>query len=325
MGDKALNRALGISAAIHLLVIAFIGHVSVRALSTPRHTPQRPRFIRVDLVDLPAKAAPKLTDAPRVSLPNPTSVRSSAVSAHAEHLSRQRAVTPTSGNIGSRTSQRVSEPVETAGGKLNIGSTSASGDIPGNWSGGKTPVGWVPDPKEGIGQGSGHSPGVGTPEPPRREGPPQTGNSSPSPTPNPPRPEFVDVRVCSHSGLLPGPNCRATEVRTFAEERKPGRTCDLCQPPHTSRLADRAEPQLLQDYPVNVPSSIPEGLTLRVEIQYTVTEDGDVVDITVAKSSGYRVLDNAIVRAASRMKYKPAVQNGIPRSVKRIRAYTINT
>jgi protein TonB len=76
---------------------------------------------------------------------------------------------------------------------------------------------------------------------------------------------------------------------------------------------------------VSIPSSIPEGLTLRVEIQYTVTADGDVTDITVVRSSGYKALDNAIVSAASRMKYKPAVQDGIPRSVKRVRTYTVNT
>ncbi|MGB9619719.1 MAG: TonB family protein, partial [Armatimonadota bacterium] len=201
------------------------------------------------------------------------------------------------------------------------------GDLPGNWGGGKTPVGWVPDPDDGPGKGSGHGPGVGNPEPPKHADPGpgvRPAPAPPAPAP-PPAPAMVSVRVCSNSGLLPGPYCTEITTQSFVEGKQPTKICDKCQPPHKSRLADRAEPQLISDSRLTVPSSVPERLSLKVEIQYMVTADGDVTDVIVTRSSGYKALDRAVVSAASRMKYKPAVQDGVPRSVKRTRSYTINT
>ncbi|MDH7601122.1 MAG: TonB family protein [Armatimonadota bacterium] len=328
MGEKGVHKAFGISAAVHLLAIAVIGHISVRALSTPRQPSHGPKFINVDLIDLPAKVAPKPTEAPKVSLPSPTPIRNFAARSVDESVPQGEAVrseTVAATRVQTQRPRQALSGSDSAGGKLDMGSTSSSGDLPGNWGGGKTPVGWVPDPADGSGKGSGHNPGVGTPEPVRSEEPNRAASQPPPRDPEPPKPAFVSVRVCSESGLLPGPYCKTIETRSFPEGRQPGRICDKCQPPHTSRLADRAEPQLVQDSRVSVPSSIPEGLTLRVEIQYTITAEGDVTDICIVKSSGYKALDSAIVTAASRMKYKPAVQDGIPRSVKRIRTYTINT
>ena len=327
MGEKGLSWALGISVAIHVFALAIIGHGSARNLSVSSVS-YSPRFINVDLVDLENNNKPQPVKAPKLSLPFHKPVTSVGATAEASTLgvrSNSGIANSQAPRVMARSGPGAGKQMVTGGGGLNIGSTSSAGDLPGNWGGGKTPVGWVPDPEEGPGQGSGHGPGTGSPEPVRREEKTTGPQNSPAPAPNPPQPATVNVRVCSHSGLLPGPYCRETQVRTFVEGRQPSRTCDSCQPPHTSRLADRAEPQLVRDSQVSIPSSIPEGLTLRVEIQYTVTADGDVTDITVVRSSGYKALDNAIVSAASRMKYKPAVQDGIPRSVKRVRTYTVNT
>jgi protein TonB len=62
-----------------------------------------------------------------------------------------------------------------------------------------------------------------------------------------------------------------------------------------------------------------------VVIEYTVAADGNVEDIKITKSSGYKALDRAVVDSASQLKYKPAIQDGVPRSVKKTRTYTINT
>jgi TonB family protein len=110
------------------------------------------------------------------------------------------------------------------------------------------------------------------------------------------------------------------------EGKQPSRTCDKCQPEHKSRLADRTEPQLIRDpSEPSVPSSIPEGLTLRVEVQYTVTEDGDVTDVRIIKSSGYKALDHRVTQSVSGRKYKPAVQDGVARRVKVIQPYKFKT
>jgi TonB family protein len=126
--------------------------------------------------------------------------------------------------------------------------------------------------------------------------------------------------------MLPGPNCKSSRTESFVDGRQPGRACDKCQPEHKSRLADHADARLIRDATPSVPSSVPEGLRLRVEIIYTVTAKGDVTDVEVTKSSGYRALDQAVARSATReWKYEPAVQDGIPRSSKKTRGITVNT
>jgi len=329
--DRILVYAVAISVAVHLGAAVVIGRTSAARLSAAP-PPLAPRYINVDLIDLPAKQAPKPSEAPTVSLPKPAPpvpARGAAPPGHSEFAARP-APAAASPNRAAPTKAAAPShlPAGDPGGKLNVGSTSAAGDLPGNWTGGKTPVGWVPDPHDGPGKGSGSSPGTGNPEPPKQADPgPGTrpAPAQPTPPPPPPPPAKVNVRVCSNSGLLPGPNCTQTTVESFTEGSQPTKVCDKCQPPHKSRLADRAEPQLIGDSRLTVPASVPEGLSLRVEVQYTVTADGDVTDVVITKSSGYKALDRAVVSAASRMKYKPAVQDGVPRSVKRTRTYTINT
>jgi len=208
-----------------------------------------------------------------------------------------------------------------------MGSTSPQGDIPGNLMGGHTPVGHVPGSDNGLGKGSGNSPGTGTSDPPKNVG--QGPGITPAPVPYVPKPvpRMLSVRVCDESGLLPGPYCKSTHTGSFLEGAQPTRTCDRCKAPEPfhSSVADRALPELSRDTRISVPSSIDEGLSLTVEIEYTVTADGDVTNIQVTRSSGIRALDRAIISAASGLKYKPAVQDNVPRGVKMTRTYKINT
>jgi protein TonB len=67
-----------------------------------------------------------------------------------------------------------------------------------------------------------------------------------------------------------------------------------------------------QDYPSISQRLGEEGTT---EIAFTITADGDVTGLTVAKSSGSERLDSAAVSCASNWHYKPAILEGKPVSV----------
>jgi TonB family protein len=206
---------------------------------------------------------------------------------------------------------------------LNTGTPSANGDI-NIGPNGHTPSGWVPNNNStSPGQGSGTDPGVGKPEPPRREPEPKPVVVAPPP---PPEPRKISVAVCSASGLLPNKHCEKTHKKTFVEGQEPTRTCTECKEKvHVSRLADRAEPVLVRDARVDVPGSVEEGLSVSVRVNFTITEDGGVTDASVASSSGNKLIDRAAVSAVQKRKYQPAVQDGIPRSVKRSVTFRINT
>ena len=136
---------------------------------------------------------------------------------------------------------------------------------------------------------------------------------------------MVEVTVCAVSGLRPGRYCERKETKTFREGNTPDATCGVCkEPEHQNRQADRAEPELIKDSKVDVPQSVlDEGIDASVKIRYTVDTDGGVSDVKVTDSSGNRELDRAVVDAARKMKYKPAVQDGVPRAVKKTRTYRI--
>ena len=125
--------------------------------------------------------------------------------------------------------------------------------------------------------------------------------------------------------MLPGEHCKNTRMESFIDGRQPGRKCNQCIAEHKSRLADQEKPSILRDSQVSVPGSVEEGLSLVVEVSYTVTAEGSVTGVDVVKSSGNRAVDRAVVSAASDLKYKPAVQDGVPRSVKMTRTYRIKT
>lgn len=235
------------------------------------------------------------------------------------------------------TSGTYSRPVPSSGGSTTrTASTRLPGDPGGALSGvgspngtdmgrvasGGTPMGWVPGSDNGHGAGSGSGEGVGRPDPvpDAQPGPGQ----SPAPSIEvPAQPRTVDVTVCAASGMLPGPHCDKRESRSFREGSEPRSTCDVCKAPFVSRLADRREPELEKDYTPKVPE-IDEPGDYTVKIRYTVNTDGSVSDVDIVDPSGITAIDRAVREAALRMKYKPAVQDGEPRSVKITRKYKIS-
>lgn len=137
---------------------------------------------------------------------------------------------------------------------------------------------------------------------------------------------MVEVKVCSESGMLFGPNCKRGTVKSFVEGHQPSRKCTECQPEHINRLADREEPELTKDCPQPaIPASVQEGLTLQVKYRYTITAEGNVAEVEITKSSGNKTLDRNVINAVSQKKFKPAVQNGIPRSVSATGSFTFKT
>lgn len=327
MKDKVLTYAIAASIAAHILVVSVVGHSSAARLNSASAAVLTPKFIKVDFVGDPSEATkPKPIETPeaepvtnqldrpsqivsqilpRMSQPIPnTSVRPSM---------RQPISVPSTPRGSGR--QMPGNP----GGKLNIGSTSANGDLGGNWGGGRTPVGWVPGSDDGRGKGSGSGAGEGRPEPVK--------NTSDGPGTAPaPAPRTVSVRICDESGMLAGEYCKSTRAKTFIEGEQPTRVCTHCKAPERkSRLADQANPILVRDANVSVPSSVEEGLNLTVKVEYTVTDEGSVSSVSVIQSSGNRALDRAVIGATERLKYKPAVQDGTARSVKMTRTYRINT
>lgn len=325
MKDKVLTYAIAASIAAHILVVGVVGHSSAARLNTASAAVLAPKFIKVDFVGDPSEAT------------KPKPVETSRSEPIASQLDRQAQPDPemTTPIYNASPRQLIRQPISVPGaprgsghqmpgnpgGKLNIGSTSANGDLGGNWGGGRTPVGWVPGSDDGKGKGSGSGAGEGRPDPVKNasDGP----GREPAPVPVP---RTVSVRICDQSGMLAGEYCRSTSARSFIEGEQPSRTCTHCKAPeYKSRLADQANPVLTRDAGVSVPASVEEGLSLTVKVEYTVTNEGSVSDVSVIQSSGNRALDKAVISATSRLKYKPAVQDGTARSVKMTRTYRINT
>jgi len=311
--DRVFLYAIGISVLVHLVAIGIIGRGSGLSLAGAAILPV-PRAINVDLVASPDDALKPPVVAPR---PESTPDKTPAPNPFVPSNLRPGAPTP------APTASNPTHGNPLAGGPIDVGTPSSQGDIPGLDNGTTTP-GVVPNPGPGRGNGSGVNSGTGTPEPPKNP------VVVPVPVPVPtPTPRMLSVKVCDESGMLPGPYCKQTRIGSFIEGAQPTRICNQCKapepPPHVSRLADRALPELLKDTRITVPSSVDEGLSLTVEVEYTVNADGDVTNVQVTRSSGIRALDRAIVSAASGLKYKPAVQDGIPRGVKMTRTYKINT
>lgn len=324
MKDKVLTYAIVISVLVHLAAVGVIGRASVLRMNSTPPVPA-PKLINVDLVNSPDDAL-KPPPKPMVPEARPTpepvvtpDMRSNhtPVPPSSAHSAPPRRLTSYQGARPGGTGMRAPG---NPGGKLNIGSTSAHGDLGGNWSGGRTPSGWVPGNDSGKGKGSGNTAGVGTPDPVKNA----TDGSNTHASPPPPLPKTVSVRICDDSGQLAGEHCKHTRTESYIEGNQPGRTCDRCKAPHISRLADQARPSIIKDCPLAT-GSLDEGLSVSVTVEYTVTADGDVTGVSVARSSGNRAADQAAVRATSRLKYKPAVQDGVPRSVKMTRTYQINT
>lgn len=136
---------------------------------------------------------------------------------------------------------------------------------------------------------------------------------------------MVSVEICSVSGLLPNKHCSKSQSKSFVEGHQPSRTCTECKEPFKSTLADRAEPVLVRDSKIKVPSSVDEGLSLTVTVGFTINQDGNVTDASIISSSGHKQIDREAINAVQKRKYQPAIQGGVPRSVKRKLTYRINT
>ncbi|MEN6372427.1 MAG: energy transducer TonB [Armatimonadota bacterium] len=335
--NKILTYAIAGSVAIHLVVLGFIGKTSA---AKPIAVDQL-KVVQVDLAKAPDDTAartsapeqpkPEVEPAQQVETPYvpPPSKMVTSDERHkyqppsmSSHERRMYSSAYTHNNPGRPGSTR---PAGDHGGALR-GITAPNGQDLGYVPTGRTPVGWVPGADNGRGIGSGSGAGVGhpDPEPDARSGHGITPAPEPEPAP-PPQPRMVTVTVCEVSGMLSGPYCNRTCSRSFREGSEPSSRCTMCKAPepvHVNRLADRAEPELIKDCEPQIPE-IDESGDYIVRISYTVDTDGDVSDIEIVDSSGVRAIDKAVRSAASKMRYKPAVQDGQPRSVRIRRKYRI--
>jgi len=315
MRDRVLAYALAVSIGVHLMILCMVGKTSA---ARPIEVDSL-NLVRVNVVKTPDEPKP----VPNVSKPTPPPPQ-----LEREHASvpppEKIAVAPPKKHPTPKPANSIKSPVYgpvklpgNPGGPLDLGSGSKNGqDLGGS---GQTPVGWVPGPSNGTGIGSGKGPGVGDPEPTPGavEGP----GKEPAPPPPPPD---VDARVCTESGMLPGPNCEHTTTRPFRPGHQPSAVCNVCKPKHVNTLADRSIPELLSGrkapkYPASARDNGVEG---SVTVEYTINKDGDVVGVNVTSSSGSSDLDRAAVSTVESRKYKPAIQAGIPRNYRKRETFT---
>lgn len=337
---KILTYTIVASILVHVFVLVLVGRTSAAKPIVVDHL----KIVRVDLVKTPDQIAlnQDKPDAPKPAAehvqakvdvpyvppvnkmvtdktpPKPVPVQRPAA------ISGQ--VRPSGGRptySGTHTHIPAGNVPGNPGGELNTGSTSDHGQDMGSAPSGNTPVGWVPSNSGGSGAGSGTGHGVGTPDPtPADDGP----GTRPSPAPiTPPSPKMVPVTVCAVSGDLPGKYCEKKDTRSFREGDEPRGTCDRCKAPepHKNQWADRSEPELIKDVSVKLPD-IDESGDYTISVAYTVDTDGGVKNVDIVDGSGIRALDKAVRDAISKRRYKPAVQNGEPRSVKMKIKYKIS-
>jgi TonB family protein len=327
MTNRVLTYTIGISLLAHLLILAVIGGTSA---AKPIDLDNL-KLVKVDVVKTPDDVSVSKPDQPKpeqkseaepeayvppvkqmqtAAAPSRKAVQNIAQQVKQEKTARAQAVA--NANTG-----RPGNP----GGAINMGSTSANGqNLGGNGTSG---TGYVPNNNGGYGNGSGTEAGTGTHEPAAG----QNGNGgstavAPPAPPAPPQPRTVSIDVCAISHMKPGKYCQKTIAQDFQEGNEPG-TCSVCKEPepvHVNRTADREEPELVRSCKdkIRIPDSVmDEGIDATVTIGYTVDVDGSVTDVKVTHSSGNRDLDRAVVEAAKRdQKYRPAVQDGVPRAVK---------
>ena len=89
--------------------------------------------------------------------------------------------------------------------------------------------------------------------------------------------------------------------------------------PAPSAAADKVElPFIDADYASNDDVFRPPGVSSRlgeygtVVLRVTVGVNGRATQVQLAKSSGYPRLDNAAIQGARRLRFKPAIRNGVP-------------
>ncbi len=88
------------------------------------------------------------------------------------------------------------------------------------------------------------------------------------------------------------------------------------EPKFTSRLADRAEPEVAQKGRLVYPEAAAgDGVEGTCVLKVLVGENGEVLSVEVTRSAGDRRLDKAAMEYVRRWRYRPAVQDGQPRRV----------
>lgn len=325
MRDRVLAYALAVSVGVHLMILCFVGRTSA---ARPIEVDSL-NLVRVNVVKTPdeVKPIPEVSkpappkpafEQEHVSVPPPERIPVAPPKKHPVVQPQPTPVKPIKSPVYS--AGPVKTPVKlpgNPGGPLDLGSGSSHGqDLGGS---GQTPVGWVPGPSNGTGTGSGKGPGVGKPEPVPGavEGP----GKEPAPPPPPPD---VDVRVCTESGMIPGPNCEHATTRSFRPGHQPSAVCNVCKPKHVSMLADRSIPELIggRKAPKYPESARDRGVEGSVTVEYTINTEGNVVGMRVTSSSGNSDLDRAAVNTVEGRKYKPAVQAGIPRNYRKRETFT---
>lgn len=315
---------------VHIGILVVLGTTSA---AKPIEVEQL-KVVRVDLVKTPDQIAvdPDKPDAPKpktapepakIDVPYVPPVNKMVVDNHPPRPAPIRPQPRPAPSVMARTPGNPNVPASTVpgnpGGEIKMGSTTNHGQDLGSAPHGNTPSGYVPSTNGGPGVGSGNGPGVGTaePNPNAQEGP----GTRPAPAPvyvPPPPPKMVSVTVCAASGLLPGKYCEKRETRTFREGTEPKSVCDRCKAPepvHVNRMADRSEPELIKDPQPKLPDMDESG-NYTVGVHYTVDKDGGVSEIEISESSGVPAIDRAVREAVAKRRYKPAVQNGEPRSVR---------
>jgi TonB family protein len=143
----------------------------------------------------------------------------------------------------------------------------------------------------------------------------------------------VERRVCSKSGLPPGKYCGDTAERRFLEGEAPEGRCAACKAPepeavkhHDDRANEQQEAVLVRDAEPDLESLREQGVegSFTVVVRYTVGETGRVSDVKVSRSSGNEALDEAVMRAARRYRYRAATVGGSARSVQLTRSIRVH-
>lgn len=159
------------------------------------------------------------------------------------------------------------------------------------------------------------------PPAPKVEQPPEPVKPAPPPPAKQPvarkveRPAVPAPQPVAVPSPVPAPEApTGVEVQT-----RPAPSVTAAVAPAPAAAADKVElPFIDADYAPNEDVFRPPGISSRlgeygtVVLRVTVGVNGMATQVQLAKSSGYPRLDNAALQGARRLKFKPAIRNGVP-------------
>jgi TonB family protein len=159
----------------------------------------------------------------------------------------------------------------------------------------------------------GSSPPPATPTPPVETPPAALSPSAPPATPTPtPRPKPTPAPTTTMPAATPTPAPPPVTAPPTPPPVDPARV-------YQEGEVDTAPRKLSGD---NYSPRLRSGETLSVTLSWTVTENGEVVDIEVTESGG-KALDEGMQQAVRKWKYSPGVKQGVKVKVKMVpRKYT---